>query len=227
MHEVADALATVLQHARRLPTIEARLGRRSSAKFSPRRCARMSIRPFAKSLRDGYAVRAADCASVAPNCGSWRKFRPGHAASSISAGECARISPCSDPSGADAVVMQEQCESLPDRRIACGMHAPRREYVYSLGAEMKAGEVVLPSGTTLSPAALGLLAGVGRERPRSCPAAGFRPRHRRRTRRTGRGPWPGQIRNTNGPLLTALAAAAGAVPTTSASQSTTRFRSGP
>src|SRR3954470_17651075 len=64
MLEVADALAAVLDHARPLTAevaalTPAALGRVLAADVT----ADFDSPPFPKSLRDGYAVRSADCAS--------------------------------------------------------------------------------------------------------------------------------------------------------------------
>jgi len=76
---------------------------------------------------------------------------------------------------------------------------------------MRAGEVVVPAGTKLTPAAFGLLAAVGRTEIRAYPAP------RLAIVSTGdelveplARPGPGQIRNTNGPMLVAQTARAGA-----------------
>ena len=63
MLEVADALATVLAHARPLAVevaalTPAALGQVLAVDVT----ADMDSPPFPKSLRDGYAVRSADCA---------------------------------------------------------------------------------------------------------------------------------------------------------------------
>jgi molybdopterin molybdotransferase len=90
---------------------------------------------------------------------------------------------------------------------------PPGQFVLRQGREMRAGEVVVPAGTVLGPAALGLLAAVGRTEARLYPAP------RVSILSTGdevvepeQRPGPGQIRNSNGPMLQALTARAGATP---------------
>ena len=66
MLEVADALAEVLKRSKPLKTevaalTSAALGQVLAADI----LADMDSPPFPKSLRDGYAVRSADCASPA------------------------------------------------------------------------------------------------------------------------------------------------------------------
>src|SRR5262249_4672470 len=75
------------------------------------------------------------------------------------------------------------------------------------GKEMRAGDVVLPKGTVLSPVAIGVLAAVGRTTVAQFPmprvgvlATG------NELVEPGAAPGPSQIRNSNGPMITALAA---------------------
>jgi molybdopterin molybdotransferase len=210
MLEVADARAEVL--ARAVPL------RPSSAVLAPGLVGRVMAAgaaadrdwpPFDKSLRDGYAVRSSDPAGaellvveeipagVTPKRG-------------VGPGECSRIyTGAPIPPGADAVVMQEDAATTGDR---VRVNAPPRpgQWVYRRGAEMRAGEIVVPVGSVLTPAALGVLAGVG------CVEVSVFGVPRVAVLATGdelvdarESPGPGQIRNTNGPLLTALASAAG------------------
>jgi molybdopterin molybdotransferase len=78
---------------------------------------------------------------------------------------------------------------------------------------MRAGEVVVPVGTMLGPAALGLLAAVGRTtvRVHAAPRVSILSTGDEVVEADQR-PGPGQIRNSNGPMLTALADRAGARP---------------
>jgi molybdopterin molybdotransferase len=133
----------------------------------------------------------------------------------VGPGECARIfTGAPIPDGADAVVMQEDTEPQGERvRIRDGNVRPG-QYVFRRGTEMRAGEVVLPAGTELNPAAVGVLASVGMT------TAVLVPRPRVLVFATGSElldtlsvplyqPGPGQIWNSNGPMLEAQAARAG------------------
>ncbi|HEX4609268.1 MAG TPA: gephyrin-like molybdotransferase Glp, partial [Urbifossiella sp.] len=214
MLEVADALAEVLARVRPLPARPEPLGpglvgRVLAADVTADRDAP----PFDKSLRDGYAVRATDRfdgelrvieeipAGVIPH-------------RSIGPGESARIfTGAPIPPGADAVVMQEDAAAAGDR-VRINLPPRPGQWVYRRGAEMRAGDVVVPAGTALTPAAVGVLAGVGRAEAPVYPA----PRVAvvatgDELVGVGETPGPGQIRNTNGPTLTALATAAGAAAT--------------
>jgi molybdopterin molybdotransferase len=214
MLEVAEALAEVLARVRPLePGTEtlspAVLGRVLAADA----LADADSPPFAKSLRDGYAVRAADCATPQAALAVVAEIAAGAVPTKpINPGECARIfTGAPMPEGADAVVMQEDTQPLDgDRvRITDANVKPAR-WVFARGAEMRAGEVVLPAGTVINPAALGVLASLGMvqaslfDEPRvSVVATG------NELVEAGRRLQPGQIRNTNGPMLAAQVARAG------------------
>lgn len=213
MLEVTDALAIVLEHAKPLRPVVAPLGQSLLG-----RVLGVDVRadrdspPFAKSLRDGYAVRAADCVGEAVPLRVVEEIAAGTLPQkAISPGECARIyTGAPIPPGADAVVMQEDCRP-EDGRVTVNDAAIRPgQWVFPRGSEMRAGDVVVAAGTRLNPAAVGVLAGVGARE------VAVYPRPRVSILATGNElvdvavePGPGQIRNSNGPMLAAQVAQAG------------------
>lgn len=215
MLEVAVAREIVLTHAKpltavRTPLTPDALGRVLAENVR----ADIDSPPFRKSMMDGYAVRAADCASTV-ELRIVEEIPAGAVPTkSIAAGECARIfTGAPVPDGADAVVMQERTEPLGDRvRVSDTGLSPGRN-VMPRGKEMTAGDVVLPVGSVLSPVAFGVLASVGRSESATSPAP------RVAILATGDElveanvvPGPGQIRNSNGPMLAALVHRAGGIP---------------
>jgi molybdopterin molybdotransferase len=114
------------------------------------------------------------------------------------------------PSGADAVVMVEQTEAAGDAVVIQQARLRPGQNIMRRAASMSRGQAVLPAGTLLRPIEVGLLAEVGRhqvqvfERPRVAVLATGNELVESRLI-----PGPGQIRNSNGPMLTALAEAAG------------------
>ena len=118
------------------------------------------------------------------------------------------------PSGADAVMMIEHVEVagggvrlLPPRKVAPG------ENIVGQGAQAHAGDELLPAGTAITFAQIALAATCG------CAALDVCRRPRVAILTTGDElvpvdtlPGPGQIRNSNAPMLAAMVSAAGGEP---------------
>ncbi|HYB13063.1 MAG TPA: gephyrin-like molybdotransferase Glp, partial [Myxococcota bacterium] len=142
-----------------------------------------TLPPADNSAMDGYAIRSADlgAATAAAPVALRVVFevaagsRPERA---LAPGEAARIfTGAPIPPGADSVVKQEDTEregGLVRVRVA-----PRKgENVRAAGEDVGAGDLVFESGAELGPAALGLLASLGRsvvavhQRPRVAVVSG-------------------------------------------------------
>lgn len=110
---------------------------------------------------DGYAVRAADCASGSATLKVAQRIPAGHVGAPLLPGTAARIfTGAMIPEGADAVVMQEQCDADGDKVIV--RHSPKPgEWIRRTGEDITAGSVILPAGTRLRAQELGLAASVG------------------------------------------------------------------
>ena len=114
------------------------------------------------------------------------------------------------PSGADAVVMVER--TRPDGDEVEVESAAPGDHVRAAGGDVGAGDEVFAPGTLLTPAHIGVLASLGRRSIRCFP------RPRVAVVSTGDelvvdGPLaPGQIRDSNRPMLLALLAASGCEP---------------
>jgi molybdopterin molybdotransferase len=109
---------------------------------------------------DGYAVRSAECARACRAAGVAAHPRR-HLGQPLAAGTVARIfTGAPVPAGADAIVMQEDCEVLEDGRVRIkaqpgpAVDSPR-------GRGHPAGATVIEAGTRLTPAGLGLAASMG------------------------------------------------------------------
>lgn len=110
---------------------------------------------------DGYAVRAADCVSGAAALKVSQRIPAGHVGQPLQPGTAARIfTGAMIPEGADAVVMQEQCELNGD--VVTVRHAPESgEWIRRAGEDIASGSVVLNAGTRLRSQELGLAASIG------------------------------------------------------------------
>ena len=116
--------------------------------------------PFPSSAVDGYAVRAADAGKTLRVIGESAAGRP--LGAPVAPGTAARVLTGGVvPDGADCVVMVEEVRVDGDRVI---VPSPLRAGVnfHSVGADLRAGERVLPAGMQLGPAEIGLAAAMGR-----------------------------------------------------------------
>ena len=114
---------------------------------------------------DGYAVRAADCASGAARLPVSQRIPAGYVGEPLQPGTAARIfTGALIPPGADAVVMQEMCiaEKTADGDLVQVNHAPESgAWIRRAGEDIRAGSVILPKGMLLRAQELGLAASVG------------------------------------------------------------------
>jgi molybdenum cofactor synthesis domain-containing protein len=168
---------------------------------------------------DGYAVRAADTAG-ASDAAPVRlhvvgDLPAGHAPTvPVGPGQAIRIMTGAPiPDGADAIVMVERTERDGTDGVRITAEAARGDHVRAAGGDLETGDAVFDAGTVLGPAHLGVLCSLGLT---EIPAY---PRVRVGVISTGdelqEGPVelaPGQIRDSNRPMLLALVAEAGAEP---------------
>ncbi len=124
------------------------------------------IPPFARSTRDGYAVRAADLAKLPAKLKVVGEIKAGpqQLPSALNPGHVFSIMTGAPvPQGADAVVMVEYTSQKADSVEITKSVAPG-ENVVAQGAEAKGGSLLLDRGTRLNQAAIALAASVGRSR---------------------------------------------------------------
>jgi molybdopterin molybdotransferase len=121
---------------------------------------------FDSSAMDGFAVRAQDTEGATEKrpvtlqiVGESRAGRP--ASISLSAGQAIQISTGAVvPKGADAVVRIENCREL-DGTVEVLTGVPPGKELRQAGEDIRAGDLVIESGTLLGPAEVGVLASVG------------------------------------------------------------------
>jgi molybdopterin molybdotransferase len=115
--------------------------------------------PFARSMRDGFAVRAADIPGRLRITGEVRAGEP--ADLSVGPGECIEImTGAPTPSGADAILMVEHARRDGDfieteRELRSGAN------IAAAGCEGQAGATVVLAGTRLDYAHVATLASIG------------------------------------------------------------------
>jgi molybdopterin molybdotransferase len=124
-------------------------------------CSTVDVPPAANTQMDGYAVRSADISQSGTRLHVTQRLAAGHTGQPLRPGEAARIfTGAPMPEGADAVVMQEQCEVDGDFVIV--RHLPKPgEWVRAQGCDVQAGRVLLQAGHRLRPQDLGQAASVG------------------------------------------------------------------
>lgn len=178
--------------------------------------------PFSASAMDGYAVSASTIERVLAAAGdgpvkltivgeSRVGFEPPDLASTpLPLGWAVRIvTGAGVPPGADAIIRREDAVESSSGAVLVSREAARRvqagDHVRHRGENAAAGAVVLEAGSVLTPAAIGLLASVGFSAPRVFGAV------RVSVITTGDecvpcegSPTPFQIRDSNGPAITAM-----------------------
>jgi molybdopterin molybdotransferase len=124
--------------------------------------ATLDVPPMDTSAMDGYAVRVADLQGAETVLPVSQRIPAGHAPEPLASGTVARIfTGAPVPRGADAVVMQEQCEVRDDGSVVIRHTPAEGEFVNRQGADIRRESVVLAAGTRLGAPALGLAASVG------------------------------------------------------------------
>ncbi len=176
----------------------------------------LPLPPFDNSAMDGFALRGADLNT--DQCQRLRLVGEQFAARAeglrVAVGECIRITTGAPlPAGADTVVARERCREHDgwveiDPGVAIGAN------IRQAGEDVRVGEAVLRAGQRLTASRIGLAAALGfaelpvRPRPRVAIFASgdeLRP--------VGQALAPGEIHDSNGPMLSALLAEQGIVAT--------------
>ena len=121
----------------------------------------LSVPPMANSAMDGYALRSADSVDPERDLAVSQRIAAGQVGVSLEPGTAARIFTGAPlPAGADAVVMQENCERRGEGIRVNKAVAPN-ENVRPIGADIKAGSTVFAQGRRLRPQDIGALASLG------------------------------------------------------------------
>ena len=120
--------------------------------------------PFASSAMDGYAVRAADIASVPVELDIVGEAPAGHGfAGTVGRGQAVRIfTGAPVPDGADTIVIQEDTERLDEGRVRIDQPAAQGTYVRPLGLDFGEGDQVLRAGDRLDAGRITVAAAMNR-----------------------------------------------------------------
>lgn len=203
---VAEALARVLDGAEPLPAESVPLAEAEGRVLAEDLAAKRTQPPDDVSAMDGYAVRAADVASVPAKLKLIGEVAAGRPfAGTVAAGEAARIFTGGVlPAGSDTVVIQENTAASGDD-IVINSATSARKNVRAAGLDFRAGAVLLHKGRVLTGRDVSLAAAMNHATV---------PVHRRPTIaivatgdelvQPGTEPGPGQIVHSNAFALAAV-----------------------
>lgn len=213
MLPVADALEIVLQYGRPLPPRAITLDRALGLILAADVAADIDSPPFDKALMDGYAVRCADVGDGKATLPVAAEVMAGQVPPPLPPGSAIRIMTGAPmPDDAEAVIRVEHTQLTSEGCVRIESTPPKPgQFILPRGQEMRRGDVVLRAGIRLNPQAIGVLASVGRTEAEvhAAPRLAIistgdelvEPPHQ---------PGPGQIRNSNAPMLVAQSMRAGA-----------------
>ena len=206
---IEDARAAIASSCAPLPAEPVAVGDAAGRVLAADLRAIADVPGFDNSAMDGFAVRSDASSGALPVVDESRAGAP--ASSTLAPGEAIRISTgAALPAGADAVAPVEQAHEHDGRVTLAAVVAPG-QHVRRAGEDLRAGALALRAGTRLDAGALSvaIAAGAGTlacaRRPRVavlCTGDELRP--------PGSPLRPGEIHNSNGPMLAALAAQSGA-----------------
>lgn len=199
----AGARACAAQAVAPLPPVVVPLEHAVGAVLAEDGAARSDLPAADVAAMDGWAVAGP---------GPWRvvgAVLAGSVAAALDAGTCVGIATGATlPAGTDAVLRREHGLLDPDGRLHAEAPLPVGTDVRRAGRECRAGDVVLPAGATVGPAAVGMLAAAGLDRV-AVRRAGADVLVLGDELLTSGRPRDGRIRDALGPLLTAWLPARG------------------
>jgi molybdopterin molybdotransferase len=204
-----EAQARVLERVRPLPGEAVPLEEAAGRVLAEPALAAVDLPPFPSSAMDGFAIRAADTPGRLPVVARVPAGRP--APRALAPGEAMAIATGGAvPDGADAVVPIEYVVDH-DNEVEIPEGVAEGANIRPRGGDVRAGIKVVGAGARLGPAQVGALAAAGV----ATPICALRPRVTvvatgSELRRAGESLAPGQIYESNGILLEAALARAGA-----------------
>jgi molybdopterin molybdotransferase len=159
---IAGATAHAIVQTETVSTFDA-LGRVLAAEV----LSALDVPPEDNSSMDGYALNVADVPAAGTVLPVSQRIPAGAPGQPLQRGTAARIFTGGQvPAGADAIVMQEQCEAVPAASGGLGsvrvdVLPQHGQWIRRRGEDVRLGAAVLHRGTRLTPQALGLAASVG------------------------------------------------------------------
>lgn len=122
----------------------------------------LHVPPQDNSSMDGYALCCADLAGSPQALPVSQRIPAGSVGVPLAPNSVVRIfTGAPIPLGADAVVMQEDCEVQSDGSVCIKVQPKPGQWIRRAGEDVARGAVVLAQGARLTPAELGLAASIG------------------------------------------------------------------
>lgn len=225
MLSVSEAQELILEHIQALPAEKVDLASAYGRTVAEDLTSDIDVAPFANSAMDGFGFRASDVASASKDAPVGLKIVAHIPAGSsygdeVLSGECVRImTGAPAPAGIDTVEMIEKVSFTGKGKVGdiLVMDHPldADKNIRHAGEEVPAGGLALPAGSTIGPAAMGLLASTGNTSipVHRAPVVGILSLGSELVDASEL-PSPGHIRNSNGPALAGCVMRAGGIPKT-------------
>ena len=161
MISVEEALARALAGIEAVPSETVGLTQALGRVLAADVAARLFHPPAAVSSMDGYAVRAADTASIPAKLKQIGESAAGSSFEGhVEAGTCVRIfTGAPVPEGSDAIVIQEDT-AHESGTVTVNKAANPGEWIRPKGLDFRSGDVLLKTGTVLSARDVGLAAAM-------------------------------------------------------------------
>ncbi len=158
-----EALAELLSHAQPLAGIEDITTFDGDGRVLARDItSALHVPPQDNSSMDGYAVRCADVREAGVVLPVSQRIPAGASGAPLQPGSVARIfTGAPVPAGADAIVMQEECEAAGEGHVRVNAVPKPGQWIRRAGEDVTRGAVVLSKGERLAPSSLGLAASIG------------------------------------------------------------------
>lgn len=162
MISVAEALARLRAHsAVRVPSELCELKQSTGRVLTNDVVAPLNVPPADNSAMDGYALRHQDWQDAVKTLPVSQRITAGTAPLPLKAETAARIFTGAEiPTGADTVVMQENCSAGTDEVTIRKIGTPGSN-IRPKGQDIQSGATVLPAGHRLRPQDVGLVASLG------------------------------------------------------------------
>jgi molybdopterin molybdotransferase len=163
----AEAARVILSHCRPLPAARQPLREALDAVLAEAVISPIDLPAWDNSAMDGYAVRSADLTESETDLDVIETIAAGQfPQQTVGKAQAARIFTGAPlPQGADTVIRQEDTAPSSNGRVTIRDTRDAKKNVRRRGEDIRKGTVVMPAGTTLGPAQLGVLASMAYDAP--------------------------------------------------------------